>query len=333
MLQNLFHVPVWIVVLLMGGLFGASFAPPKRKGAVLLCIAGGALLAGLFAYFQVWGQKSLPVRGYGVMILFGFLFGVGMAAARARQIGVEPRHCLDMAIWGVIIGLSGARVFHIAMNWELFDPFAGGQFEWARIADMFKLWEGGLVFFGTFVTVIPWAYFYCRIHKLPRLAFLDLAAPSLIAGQAFGRIGCFLNGCCFGQVCDLPWQVQFPPNSPPYFFQRDEGLLAAGASQSLGVHPTQIYASIAAALTAAFLYAYWPRRQYDGQVISLMLIMAGATRFFEELLRSDEPAVFPAIASWITIAQWFALVFIAVGTAMLFYFRSRKAALREPLAA
>lgn len=313
MLPHLFYLPVIVVAVMLGLLIGSAvFSSLKRTAltalAAVLCAAG----AGLYAAHSQWAGNSIPVQGYGVMILLGVICGVIMAARRAPLIGVEPRQCLDVGIFGVCVGLLGARLMHIVLNWHNFDPSIHGS---AGVVNMFKLWEGGLVFYGGFITALPAAWFYCKYYGIPPIPFLDMSVPSLIAGQAFGRIGCFLNGCCYGRTCDLPWAVRFPVESIPGPFSR---------------HPTQIYASIAAALTAAFLYAYWPRRQYDGQILSLMLIMAGTTRFFEESLRADDVAAFPALSSWMTIAQWIAMLIFFSGTGLLFYFRNRQTCFKPP---
>jgi phosphatidylglycerol---prolipoprotein diacylglyceryl transferase len=333
MLPQLFQLPILIIAALAGGVIGSTAstenATPAR--AWLFGIAG-AILATLIVLLTPWGVATIPVQGYGLMILVGFLTGIAIAARRARLIGVDPKHCVDLAVTGVIVGLLGARALHVGMYWPLFNPFHAGGFDVERVLSMFKLWEGGLVFFGTLIAILPYTYLYCKRAKIPPLPFLDLAIPSVFAGQAFGRIGCFLNGCCYGKVANgLPWGVQFPVDSPAYIFQRELGLIGDNARCSLSVHPTQIYASIAAALTAAFLYAYWPRRPYDGFIFSLALIMSGSMRFFEELLRTDEPALIDAVP-FMTIAHWIAVALILAGVAMMFYFRARHTLYQPPAA-
>jgi len=320
MLQNLFELPVYAIVALMAALVAATAVGSRKPGVLAGVFIAAAVLAGGFAYSQEWGRQLVPIRGYGMMILIGFLLGVWIAARRAHLIGCEKRHVMDVAIYGVIIGLAGARLFHVIMHWHSYNPFTAAGFDFSRVIDMFAIWNGGLVFYGTFLTVIPWAWAYCRINKLPAIAFLDLAAPSLIIGLAVGRIGCFLNGCCYGNLCELPWGVEFPAGAPAWQWQVNDHLIDKTAAHARAVHPTQIYASIAAALTSAFLYAYWPRRKFNGQIISLMLIMAGTTRFFEEMLRTDEPAAFPDISASLTIAQWIAFGIVAAGFAMLAWF-------------
>jgi phosphatidylglycerol---prolipoprotein diacylglyceryl transferase len=323
MFPQLFQLPIVFVAALAGGVLGSSsVAEQSKHSKVILYALIGAAVAALIVLLTPLRNVSIPVQGYGLMILIGFLFGVGMAASRARRIGIEPKHCLDISIGGVIVGLAGSRALHVAMYWPLFNPFHDGGFDSGRVVQMFKIWEGGLVFFGTLITIIPFAYLYCKRAGIPAVPFLDLAIPGVCAGQAFGRIGCLLNGCCYGKPVHLPWAIQFPPDSPPYAFQLDAGIIPPDALCTVGIHPTQVYASIASALTAAFLYAYWPRRPYDGFILGIALIMAGCTRFFEELLRMDEPALIEAIP-FMTIAHWIAVGLIAVGVALLLFFRRR----------
>lgn len=329
---RLIDIPIWVLALIGGGVFSLSiFGNAKRLGVAIAIALAGALVAGLFAYSQPWGANSVPVQSYGTMILIGFLTGVWIAARRSRLIGVDPKHCVDVGVYGVMIGLAGARLLHIVSNWNEFTPFLETGFSAARILKMFKVWEAGLDFFGAFIACIPFTYIYCKIHKIPAIPFLDLAVPSLIAGQAFGRIGCFFYGCCYGKPSDLPWSVCFPRDAPAFNRHVADRLIAENATCSLHIHPTQIYASIAAALTAGFLYAYWPRRPYDGSILALMMIMAGATRFFEELLRADEPPLFAGIPS-LTAAHYFALAAIAVGSFLMLYFR-REPKLYKPVTA
>ena len=331
---HLFHISAFILVALAGGVFGiAFFANSKKITHQIYAAIGGALAAGIFAHSREWGHNAIPVQSYGTMILIGFLVAVSMAAHRAPLLGVEARHGIDIGAYGVIVGLIGARVFDVVMNWRIYSPFQDGSlfqdglFHWECVWDMFKLWKGGLVFYGTLLVILPYSYLYCRMYKIKPLPFMDLTIISLIVGLAFGRIGCFLRGCCFGKRCAANWAVAFPAraveDSAAHFWHVQAGWIPREAPCSLPVYPTQLFASLAAGLAAAFLWFYWPRRKYDGQILSLALIMVGATRFFEEALRDDEGAVFPSVCSWMTIAQWMAIVLVIAGFAAMFYFRGR----------
>jgi phosphatidylglycerol:prolipoprotein diacylglycerol transferase len=248
-------------------------------------------------------------------MLAGFLLGVWLAARRSAAIGIAPHHCLDLGLWGVVGGLLGARVFYVIQYWSHYSPLGPGG-PW-RLLRVFAYWEGGLVFFGAFVAAILTAVLYCRRYRLPTLPLLDLAAPSLIAGQAVWRLGCLMRGCCFGKETALPWAVRFPPESEAYSDYATRGLLPSGGAYTAALHPTQLYAFLGAALAAAFLYAFWRRRRFDGQVFGLMLVLAGITRFFEEFLRADVQAAFPALSASLTVAQWFSLLLVPAGVAWL----------------
>lgn len=326
MYPHLVTVPAWLLFL-FGGALLAGFAAlylSDRKGFLLAAVVFGAI-AGLgvgAAQGALFAGYRAP--SYGAMMLLGFLVGVWMAERRAGRIGVRPEHCLDMGLIGILAGLAGARLFHVIENWGEYSPF--GERGVIALMDVFKLWRGGLVFYGAFIAAILAAILYCRWAKIPVIRFLDLLAPSLIAGLAFGRLGCYLNGCCYGKVCTLPWAAHFPYGSEAYRVQAEGLEHLHGALSAPGLHPTQLYAILGAALTAAFLYAYWPRRRYDGQVFGLMLVMAAATRFFEEFLREDNGAAFPSVSASLTIAQWVGAGIAMFGFAWLLYFRARAGA-------
>ncbi len=119
---------------------------------------------------------------------------------------------------------------------------------------------------------------------------IDVAAPAVAIGAAVGRIGCFLNGCCDGAVCSLPWGVQFPAGSHAWMRQMNAGLISEGAAWSLPVHPTQLYAAVAALAVLGVLLAYFPLRRRPGEVMAVLMITYSITRLPIEALRADEPS-------------------------------------------
>ena len=325
----LFHLPAWPLLILAGVTAGIWIAEGfKEKGWRLVSASAiGAVLALLLGARAGWLSKQLPIQGYGTLILCGFLLGVWMARRRSMQIGVAPKHCTDIGLWGVLGGLTGARLLHIFNNWSHFNPFGEPGME--GLMRMFAIWEGGLAFFGTFIGGPLAAVIYCRWHKLPVIPFLDMAAPSLIAGQCLGRLGCMMRGCCFGRVTEGSLAIRFPEGAEAYNDHLYNGVIQRGAEYSLPVIPVQLYASLGAALIAAFLYAYWPRRRFDGQVFGLLVIMVSLTRFLEEFLRADDVAAFPSISQTLTISQWTVIFLFCVGAAWLAFFY-RKGTLYQP---
>jgi phosphatidylglycerol---prolipoprotein diacylglyceryl transferase len=165
-------------------------------------------------------QQGLPIRGYGVMVFLGVVSGVALAVYRAKCEGYDPELVYSLALWMSISAIIGARLFYVIEYWEQsFHKDSLAATLWAAV----KYTEGGLVVYGAFVGgVISAAIFFTR-YKLPIMRFADIIAPSLVLGLALGRIGCFLNGCCYGGVCDYPWAVSFPVGSPVYLDQASRG--------------------------------------------------------------------------------------------------------------
>jgi phosphatidylglycerol:prolipoprotein diacylglycerol transferase len=183
----------------------------------MLLVLGGAIVM-LPRMFP----DGLPIRGYGVMLLAGIVAGVGMAAYRARKGGLDSEVILSLAFWLVISGVVGARLFYVVQRWNV--QFAGkGPLE--TLLAIANIPQGGLVVFGGFFGAVVGFTLFMRKHKLPFLAMADLITPSMMIGLALGRIGCLLNGCCYGGQTDWPWHVTFPPESPPYADQASRGEL------------------------------------------------------------------------------------------------------------
>ena len=164
--------------------------------------------------------RGLPIRGYGVFLLLATLSGVGLAVWRAKSVGLSPDVIFSLAFNMFIGGIIGARLFFIIQYWDdIHVPGSLGQ----TIANIVNFVEGGLVVYGSLIGASLTAIWYLSKNKLPLLAIADLVAPSLPLGLAIGRLGCLMNGCCYGGVCEQPWALTFPPQSPPYHDQQRHG--------------------------------------------------------------------------------------------------------------
>lgn len=165
------------------------------------------------------GQAGVPIRGFGVLLLIAVLSAVGLAAHRARQLSFDSELIYALAIWVFVSGILGARVFYVIQKWEQF----GGSGLVDLLAGIVNVTQGGIVIYGGLIGgAIGFVAFVWR-NNLSWLAVGDLIAPSVLLGMAIGRIGCFLNGCCYGGECDYAWAVSFPPESPPYIDQLRAG--------------------------------------------------------------------------------------------------------------
>ncbi|MEO1497437.1 MAG: prolipoprotein diacylglyceryl transferase [Planctomycetota bacterium] len=166
---------------------------------------------------------GVPVRAYGLLLVAAIGVGLAMAVHRARERGVDADTILSLAMWWLFLpGIVGARLFFVIEYWEVrFAPLPLGQ----AIVEAFRFTEGGLVVYGSLIGATLGFLAFTYRQKLPPLALADILAPSLVAGLAIGRLGCLMNGCCFGGACDLPWAITFPPASPPFEDQLTRGQL------------------------------------------------------------------------------------------------------------
>ncbi|GAB6166992.1 prolipoprotein diacylglyceryl transferase [Thermostilla marina] len=170
--------------------------------------------------------RGLPIRGYGTMLLLAVLSSVGLAMYRAKRWGIDPDAIFELALWGIVPGIVGARAFHVIEYWSVdYAPILREQGLVPAVLAVINVPKGGLVVYGSLIGGIGGIAYYIFRRRLPLLPVLDLIAPSLVLGLAIGRIGCFLNGCCFGGACELPWAVRFPPESPAFVHQVENGLL------------------------------------------------------------------------------------------------------------
>lgn len=157
------------------------------------------------------------------MMVIGFLCALYLARWRARKLRENPLHITNFAVYILIAGVIGARIMYVIHNIS--------EYRDAPLRAL-SIWEGGLEFVGGVIAATLVMIFYSRKVKLPVLKYLDILAPAVMLGLAFGRIGCLLNGCCFGQPSNLPWAIRFPvcntmitnegPTqrySIPYFYQ------------------------------------------------------------------------------------------------------------------
>jgi phosphatidylglycerol:prolipoprotein diacylglycerol transferase len=183
----------------------------------ILGIVGAAIWLVLPA-ISIHGS-GLPIRGYGVMMLAGVVAGSGLTLWRGRRLGIDPDFVISLIFWGFIPGILGARMFYVIEYWPEYHKETLGQ----TIAAVVNITEGGLVVYGSLIGGLLGFTAFVVKNKLPPLATLDLLTPGMLLGLALGRIGCFLNGCCFGGVCELPWSVTFPQSSPPYHHQIEHG--------------------------------------------------------------------------------------------------------------
>lgn len=250
MYQTLFHIPnrvgpipfltwnedwgfglVWLVLVLSGGL--VLFSKVRREGWSRDFVQSLLTLIGVAAAYvvivpKIVDDQGLPVQGYGMMLLLAVVLGVWLAVYRARQMGVDPEIIYTITFWVFIGGIIGARGFYVAEYYDHFLRYdSQGQLLLKdTILAMVNITKGGLVVYGSFLGASVAFGILAWRNRLPVLPLSDYLVASLVLGQGIGRIGCLLNGCCFGGVCEQPNlpQITFPFGSPPHVRQVETGL-------------------------------------------------------------------------------------------------------------
>ncbi|OYW20701.1 MAG: hypothetical protein B7Z55_06890 [Planctomycetales bacterium 12-60-4] len=255
-----------------------------------------------------FAPNGLPIFGYGFMLLLGLLSAVWLAERRARLASFPPETIWDLAIWLFIPGIIGGRVFYLVQySGRVYaDTKNLQQFLWNTV----NVSEGGLVLYGALIAGTVGFFSFCAVRRLHAFDLADIIMPSVFIGIGFGRIGCLLNGCCFGDRCSLPWGLEFPPDSGPYMALVVRGFLAPDAASTPPLHPTQLYSAFDGFLTAALCLWYYRYRRVPGDVLGLALLICPTTRFLIEFIRGDE---YGQWGTSLTISQLISLGLLATG--------------------
>lgn len=208
-----------------------------------------------------WG--SVPVFSYGAMIALGFLGSYLYVCRLAIQRGIDDDHITDLFLVIIAASVVGARGNYVVTHWQEYVDHP---------SSIPKVWEGGMVFLGGFIGAMLGGFAYLRLRGLPPGPYYDMFAPAVPFACALGRIGCFLNGCCFGIVCSLPWAVTFP--SP-------DGLASSPR------HPTQLYELVVLLVMSVVLHRFYRTNRRPGMVMVALAYLYGAERFLIEFIRDE----------------------------------------------
>ena len=277
---------------------------------------------------------SLPVRWYGVMMALAFFAGLWTATRRARLANVSGDVIADVTLWLMAGSILGARFVYVTTYWK--QEFADQPF-----SEIFMIQHGGLVYYGGLIGATVSGIGYMFWKKLPVWKIADIIAPSIALGSVFGRIGCLLNGCCYGRACDLPWAITFT-NPPAHEL--------SGTPLNVPLHPTEIYDALLnfilyLALAWLFRRAWKTRMEdwgwkieerqrakspssilhppasfADGQIFALYLIGYSVCRSIVEFFRGDYPADH-IYAGVFTSAQLLSVPILLAGVALWFWRR------------
>ncbi len=215
--------------------------------------------------FTVFGKE---IYSYGILTALGFLAAILTWLWLGRREPRPPGFAADLGFWLMASGIVGSRLAYVLANWDYYR---------AHPLEIVRIDQGGLIFYGGFLLAAVTLVVLARRQRLPVWHLADFAIPGLAIGHVLGRLGCFLNGCCYGcPAGGAAWGVVYPPVCEP-------GRLHPGVP----LHPVQLFESAALFLIWLVLLKAYPRRRKDGAVFALYLVLYPPVRFLLEFLRGD----------------------------------------------
>ena len=240
----------------------------------------------------------ITIHWYGVMIALAFFAGLWTATRRARRENIPAEKIADVTLWLLVGGIIGARFVYVTTYWR--EEFADLPFR-----EVFMIQHGGLVYYGSFIGAVVAGIVCLRWKKMPLWKTADVLAPSIALGSVFGRIGCLLNGCCYGRPTNLPWGLTF--TNP----QAHE---LSGTPLNIPLHPTEIYDALLNLVLYGFLAWLFRRKKFDGQVFATYLLCYAVTRSLVEYFRGDYSNLHYHLG--LTPAQWISVPIFVAGLAL-----------------
>ena len=243
----------------------------------------------------------IVLRWYGFMIAIACLVGVWLAGREAERKGINGHKVQDIFLYAIIGGVIGARLYYV-----VFADWAGFL---KNPLSVFAVWQGGLAIHGGIVGGLLVCLFYTRRQKISFWKFVDTAAPSLILGQAIGRIGCFFNGDAHGYPTDMPWGLIYSPESPA-------GQMFPGQP----LHPTQLYEMAFNFIIFGILWIARKKMKVDGHLFFLYVILYSAIRILVEYFRADKLIYFENIST----AQSIGIVGIFASFILMFVLKRKQ---------
>jgi phosphatidylglycerol:prolipoprotein diacylglycerol transferase len=220
---------------------------------------------------------KFPIHSYGFMLALSFLFGIWLSSWRAKKRGLNPEVIADVGFWVILSAIVGSRLYYVLLHFEefsgnllsIFNPFQEGM-----------VGIGGLVMYGGFIGAIIAGVIYFKVKKVPFLPYADAVAPSIGFGIMLTRIGCFMNGCCFGAASHGVFSVSFPLSSPAGVYQHH--------IHASGLYPSQLFESAGGLAIALIVLAVGYAKPFIGLQFYLVGILYTILRFMVDFSRYYE---------------------------------------------
>jgi len=309
----------------------------------------------------ILGMVSFPA--YFSLLTVGFAFATLLTWWDSRKLDINPDKIIDVNLYMVIFGVVGSRLLHVIADGHLMDYinmctapevlYAVGNVPASCTTDAqcgpyflcnsdaghchpprdcllaLKIWRGGLTYYGGFIGAVSFGVYYAYKHFRPVFwRVFDLAGYGAPLGLFWGRMGCFLNGCCFGKVTDSIQGVVFLKGGPTWRHQLEVGLVKASDVAPLPVYPTQLYSAMLNLGIFAICYFFIrPRKRFDGQVFWWFVILKAVSRAIVEIFRDDDRGTI----LWLSTSQFISLLLFVAAVIMLRMLRQYSHTKRAPL--
>jgi len=209
----------------------------------------------------------IPIYGYGLMLATGFLLAMFLAQKDAKRFNIPEDKLSSLFPWIILAGAFGARLFHAIVERP--------SYFWEHPLEVFYFWDGGVTFYGGLIGGVLTVWIFARKNKIPFIHVADFLIVYTALGQVFGRLGCFLAGCCHGVPTDVPWGISV--NNPE------------SITRPLGIplHPTQLYQALVNLITFLILYKVSRHKKFNGQLLLIYGLTYPLGRSIVEIFRGD----------------------------------------------
>jgi len=257
----------------------------------------------------------LTIYWYGIIVVSGIILAIAYAMHRSREFGIDPDKLLDVAMYSVIAGIVGARIYYVAFTWDYYKE---------HLNEIVQIWNGGIAFYGGIIGALVCAFLLCKLWKIPFISATDIALPCVLLGQGIGRWGNFMNVEAFGSYTESVLRMVSPrvdeylhmhPDLLPGF--TPEEVLAM---TDIPVHPTFLYESVWLILGFIVIMLYSKHRRFTGEMTLMYFAWNGFGRMFIEGLRTDSLMI-----GFIRVSQALAIILVVVSAIALLRLRKRVA--------
>jgi len=243
----------------------------------------------------------ITIHTYGLLVATAFYLGITLSAKQAEKEGIDPEKIMDLGLYAIISAIVGSRSFFVLRNYKSYVD--------API-DAFKVWEGGLVFYGGLMLVVPVCLWFMKKESIPLVKCTDILVPYISLGQSIGRLGCFAAGCCYGSQTNVPWSV---------VYTNADSL----APLNIHLHPSQIYSFVLNLSVFLALLWIYKNKSFPGQVSSCYLILYPIVRFTVENFRSDPRGSVTIFGVLLSTSQFVSILTLIFGISLFVFFRKR----------